>query len=77
MKATMMKAHAMAQTSPAMTGNHDEDFAAMDVCVAEAQIMMARVEMQCGHRAADRKSAAMLLRESQERLQMFRDQAQS
>jgi hypothetical protein len=74
----MLKARSTVQQGKAtMTGDVDKDFASMEVAVGKAQLVMAHVEMKCGKTTADKESAARLLRESQERLQMFRDEGQS
>ena len=73
-KAMMLKAHSAAQGTPTMSGDVDKDFAAMEIQASKAQVMMANIEMTCGKTAAEKASAAKLLQESQERLQLLLQQ---
>ncbi len=73
-KAMMLKAHASAEGTPAMTGDVDKDFAVMEIQASKAQVSMAKIEMTCGKTAAEKASAAKLLKESQDRLQLLLEQ---
>ncbi len=63
--------------SATMTGDVDKDFMAMGMMHEKGMMMLMQVEAKCGKDPKVRAAAAKGLRDSEQRLEMFRNQGQS
>lgn len=73
----MMSQASKMDAGAAMTGDVDKDFMAMAMMHEKGMMMMQNVEMQCGKDPKIKAAAAKGMRDSQMRLQMFRNEGQS